>query len=123
MKNHWPINLQQFVTNNGWNLPLNDFLLFAEFNTDFSMPLVSPLLGAIVMTDNISCLTHFPKGKTQSKVDTLNIYCETFCHNKELFTFTNLQHSPKSSHLHNLNKKSVSDFHICKNKLKQTKSL
>ena len=81
-----------------------------------------------VMTDNISCLTHFPKGKTEHKVDSLNIYCETLSQqgiHEELFTFTNLQHSPKSSHLHNLNlnKKSVSDFHICKNKLKQTKSL
>ena len=35
-----------------------------------------------VMTDNISCLTHFPKGKTECKVDSLNIYCETLCHNK-----------------------------------------
>ena len=35
-----------------------------------------------VMTDNISCLTHFPKGKTERKVDSLNIYCETLCHNK-----------------------------------------
>ena len=24
--NHWPINLQQPVTNNGWNMPLTDFL-------------------------------------------------------------------------------------------------
>ena len=36
----------------------------------------------IVMTDNISCLTHFPKDKTEHKVDSLNIYCETLCHNK-----------------------------------------
>ena len=35
-----------------------------------------------VMTDNISCPTHFPKGKTECKVDSLNIYCETLCHNK-----------------------------------------
>ena len=35
-----------------------------------------------VMTDNISCPTHFPKGKTERKVDSLNIYCETLCHNK-----------------------------------------
>ena len=70
-----------------------------------------------------------PKDKTEYKVDSLNIYCETLCHkqgiHEELFTFTSLQHSPKLSHLHNLNinKKSVSDFHICKNKLKHTKSL
>ena len=36
----------------------------------------------IVMTDNISCPTHFPKGKTERKVDSLNIYYETLCHNK-----------------------------------------
>ena len=45
-----------------------------------------------VMTDNISCLTHFPKDKTEHKVDSLNIYCETLCHkqriHEELFTFT-----------------------------------
>ena len=35
-----------------------------------------------VMTDNISCPTHSPKGKTECKVDSLNIYCETLCHNK-----------------------------------------
>ena len=35
-----------------------------------------------VMTDNISCPTHFPKDKTEHKVDSLNIYCETLCHNK-----------------------------------------
>ena len=34
------------------------------------------------MTDNISCPTHFPKDKTERKVDSLNIYCETLCHNK-----------------------------------------
>ena len=34
------------------------------------------------MTDNISCLTHFSKDKTEHKVDSLNIYCETLCHNK-----------------------------------------
>ena len=43
---------------------------------------MGPLLGAIVMTDNISCPTHFPKGKTERKVDSLNIYCEILCHNK-----------------------------------------
>ena len=30
-ENHWPIILQQNVTNNGWNMPLTDFLLFCEF--------------------------------------------------------------------------------------------
>ena len=35
-----------------------------------------------VMTDNISSPTHFPKDKTEHKVDSLNIYCETLCHNK-----------------------------------------
>ena len=34
------------------------------------------------MTDNKSCPTHFSKGKTECKVDSLNIYCETLCHNK-----------------------------------------
>ena len=84
---------------------------------------MSPTLGAIVMTDHISCPTNFPKDKTEHKVDSLNIYCETLSQqgiHEELFTFTNLQHSPKSSHLHNLNlnKKSVSDFHICKKQIK-----
>ena len=39
-------------------------------------------LDTTVMTDNISCPTHFPKDKTEHKVDSLNIYCETLCHNK-----------------------------------------
>ena len=53
---------------------------------------MSPLLGTIVMTDNISCLTHFPKDKTECKVDSLNIYCENTLSqqgiHEELFTFT-----------------------------------
>ena len=53
---------------------------------------MSPLLGAIVMTDNISCPTHFPKDKTEHKVDSLNIYCENTVSqqgiHEELFTFT-----------------------------------
>ena len=44
-----------------------------------------------VMTDNISCLTHFPKDKTERKVDSLNIYCENTLPqqgiHEELFTF------------------------------------
>ena len=52
---------------------------------------MSPLLGAIVMTDNISCPTHFPKDKTERKVDSLNIYCENTLSqqgiHEELFTF------------------------------------
>ena len=81
------------------------------------------------MTDNISCLTHSSlEVKLECKVDSLNIYCETLSQqgiHGELFTFNQLTAFPKSSHLHNLNlnKKSVSDFHICKNELKQTKSL
>ena len=45
-----------------------------------------------VMTDNISCPTHFPKDKTEDKVDSLNIYCENTLSqqgiHEELFTFT-----------------------------------
>ena len=52
---------------------------------------MSPTLGVIVMTDNISCLTHFPKDKTEHKVDSLNINCENTLSqqgiHEELFTF------------------------------------
>ena len=64
-----------------------------------------------------------PLKKTECKVDSLNIYCETLFHNK--LHLKNCSLSPTYSipkiksfaHL-NFNKKSVSDFHICKNKLK-----
>ena len=52
----------------------------------------SSSLDADVMTDNISCPTHFPKDKTECKVDSLNIYCENTLSqqgiHEELFTFT-----------------------------------
>ena len=45
-----------------------------------------------VMTDNISRPTHFPKDKTEHKVDSLNIYCENTLPqqgiHEELFSFT-----------------------------------
>ena len=45
-----------------------------------------------VMADNISCPTHFPKDKTECKVDSLNSYCENTLSqqgiHEELFTFT-----------------------------------
>ena len=55
-----------------------------QFFNCFSMPGVSVEHNSIVyvMTDNISCPTHFPKDKTEHKVDSLNIYCETLCQNK-----------------------------------------
>ena len=36
-----------------------------------------------VMTDNITCPTHkFPFKKTELKVDSFTVYCETESHNK-----------------------------------------
>ena len=53
---------------------------------------VQPNFLLPVMTDNISCPTHFPKDKTERKVDSLNIYCENTLSqqgiHEELFTFT-----------------------------------
>ena len=53
---------------------------------------VSSLDEDDVMTDNISCPTHFPKDKTERKVDSLNIYCKNTLSqqgiHEELFTFT-----------------------------------
>ena len=64
-----------------------------------------------------------PFKKTELKVDSFTVYCETESHNKShivIVHFHQLTAFPESRHLYNfnLNKKSVSDFHICKNKLK-----
>ena len=40
LENHWPIILQQTVANNGWNMPLTDFLLQCEFDKLEQMLLV-----------------------------------------------------------------------------------
>ena len=69
-----------------------------------------------------------PFKKTERKIDSFTVYCETESHNKSHMKNCSLSPTysiPKSKHVHNfnLNKKSVSDFHICKNKLKKTKWL
>ena len=40
-KKHWPIILQLAVANNGWNMPLTDFLLLKEFDILEQMLLVT----------------------------------------------------------------------------------
>ena len=61
-----------------------------------------------------------PLKKTEHKVDSFTVYCETESHNK--LHMKNCSISPTYSipkiRTFNLNKRSVSDFHICKNKLK-----
>ena len=60
-----------------------DVSILEEDNPQIYAHLDNVLVHMInVMTDNISCLTHFPKDKTECKVDSLNIYFETLFHNK-----------------------------------------
>ena len=76
------------------------------------------------MTDNISCPTHkFPLRKLNARLTVLQFIVKqnlTTNHLWRIVHFHQLTAFPESRHLHNfnLNKKSVSDFHICKNKLK-----
>ena len=79
-----------------------------------------------VITDNISCPTHkFPLRKLNTRLIVLQFIVKqnlTTNHISRIVHFNQLTAFPESRHLHNFNlnknKKSVSDFHICKNKLK-----
>ena len=76
----------------------------------------------IVMTDNISCPTHkFPLRKLNTRLTVLQFIVKqnlTTNHTSRIVHFHQLTTFPKSKHLHNLHKKSVGDFHICRNKLR-----
>ena len=76
------------------------------------------------MTDNLSCPTHkFPWRKLNTRLTVLQFIVKqnlTTNYIWRIVHFHQLAAFPKSDRLHNfnLNKKSVSDFHIFKNKLR-----